>query len=47
MPAEQKRNLIDQSSEVSISKQCHLLGVNRSTYYYKPLSWSRKTGQIN
>lgn len=46
MPAEQKQNLIDQSSEVSISKQCHLAGVNRSTYYYKPQPVSNKDLEI-
>jgi len=36
MPVEKKRSMVDQDDKVSISKQCHLLGINRSTYYYNP-----------
>ncbi len=35
MPVEQKKALVDESDQVSISKQCDLLDINRSTYYYK------------
>ena len=35
MSVEQKRSMIDQSDDVSIAKQCDMVGINRSTYYYK------------
>ena len=35
MPVEQKKAMVDESDQVSISKQCDLLDINRSTYYYK------------
>lgn len=30
------RTLVDPTSEISITKQCELLGLARSTYYYEP-----------
>lgn len=36
MPVEKKRSMVDQDDKVSISRQCNLLGINRSTYYYNP-----------
>ena len=36
MPVEQKRNMIDESDAASISRQCDLVDLKRSTYYYKP-----------
>jgi putative transposase len=35
MPTEEKRLLIERSCEISISRQCLLLGVARSSYYYR------------
>lgn len=35
MSVEQKKSMIDESDAVSIAKQCDLVGINRSTYYYK------------
>lgn len=35
MSVEQKRSMIDQSDDVSIAQQCDMVGINRSTYYYK------------
>lgn len=32
---EQNRNMIDSKDHMSISKQCRLLGINRSTFYYQ------------
>ena len=36
MPVEQKRNMIDESDAASIARQCNLVDLKRSTYYYKP-----------
>ncbi len=36
MTDEQKKIMVDSEDCVSISKQCHLLDIKRSTYYYKP-----------
>lgn len=37
MPLEDRKQMIDGTDEqVSISRQCHLLGMHRSAYYYKP-----------
>ena len=36
MSVEQKRSMIDQKDQVSVIKQCDLLDINRSTFYYKP-----------
>ena len=35
MSVEQKRALISQSSKLSLRSQCTLLGLSRSTQYYK------------
>jgi putative transposase len=36
-PREQRQQLIDENHrELSLRRQCQLLGVNRSTVYYKP-----------
>lgn len=35
---EQRRLMVDQSSELSLSKQCDLLKLHRSGLYYKPLT---------
>lgn len=35
-----KRNLIDVNSEISITRQCKLFELPRSTYYYKPKDYS-------
>jgi len=37
MPLEDRKQMIDGADEqVSIHRQCHLLGMHRSVYYYKP-----------
>ncbi len=37
MPLEDRKQMIDGTEkQVSISRQCHLLGMHRSAYYYKP-----------
>jgi transposase-like protein len=47
-----KKSLIDtQAQTLSLSKQCRLVGINRTTLYYKPkpinvyLSWNIKRGR--
>jgi len=35
-----KRSLIDVNSEISITRQCELFGLPKSTYYYKPKGYS-------
>jgi len=35
-----KRNLIDVNSEISITRQCELFELPRSTYYYKSKGYS-------
>lgn len=32
-----RKNLLDNTSEIPIERQCKLLDVNRSTYYYEPI----------
>ena len=34
-PREQRQQLIDSNAELSLRRQCELLQVNRSTFYYK------------
>ena len=38
MPTEEKRRLIERSGDISISQQCWLLGLARSSYYYRPIA---------
>lgn len=37
---DEKRNLIDKNNNLSIEQQCKLLGISRSTYYYKKQPFS-------
>lgn len=42
MPLEDRKQMIDQADkQMSISRQCHLLGMHRSGYYYKSKSISQ------
>ncbi len=36
MPVDQRKTMIDEQDDVSVMKQCQMVDVNRSTYYYKP-----------
>ncbi len=36
MSVEQRKSMIDDQDDVSVSKQCQMVDINRSTYYYKP-----------
>jgi putative transposase len=37
MSAKQRRSLVDCYDELSVTRQCELLGLNRTTLYYRPL----------
>ena len=30
-----KRKMVEETGELTVQKQCELLGLNRSSYYYK------------
>lgn len=37
LPLNQRRGLVTKADKLSIRRQCQLLGVNRSSHYYKPV----------
>jgi putative transposase len=41
LPVEQKRKLIEPDQDLSLVRQCKLLGLSRSTWYYEPRGVSR------
>ena len=47
MSVNQKRVLISQPSKLSIKCQCALLGLHRSTHYYKPHESMKETELLN
>jgi len=42
-----KRDLVDSKlNNLSLTRQCQLLGMNRSTFYYRPMAMSKYDLQI-
>ena len=35
MPIAERKSLVDEDGETSVSKQCQMVDIERSTYYYK------------